>query len=393
MLKVLKICCNDWKNASRDKRELSVCRELGMNVQVLAKGSTDDRGRIEEVDGYEVRRYTTRSFSKLPNSINRILSLFIWAKYAKKLKADIISGHDLSGLTVGWISTWFMPKNKKPKLIYDSHEFELGRNKKRSRLQVRLIKLHEHAMIKKSSMVMMVNDCIADEVQKIYRLKERPVVVRNIPEKWEVDEDVCKLIRAEILSAMPKGVKLLLMYHGLVTSGRGLEKIIEAVGHFENVGLFILGDVLTKQYKEKLLDLVDKFHISERVIMRDSVPQNELWKYIGAADIGAVILEPISASYYYCLPNKFFENIQAETPVIVTNLPEIAGIVRKYDIGWIAENSVDSIVDCIDRILEDMNSVESKKKNTKKAKEQFCWEKEKEVLKAAYRKFVIAKNI
>ena len=58
-MKILKICTSDWKNASRDKRELSVCRELGMDVAVLAKGNVDDKGRVDEVDGFKVLRYTT----------------------------------------------------------------------------------------------------------------------------------------------------------------------------------------------------------------------------------------------------------------------------------------------------------------------------------------------
>ena len=36
--KVLKICCYSWLNASRDKRELSACQELGLKTEVLAKG-------------------------------------------------------------------------------------------------------------------------------------------------------------------------------------------------------------------------------------------------------------------------------------------------------------------------------------------------------------------
>ena len=34
----------------------------------------------------------------------------------------------------------------------------------------------------------MVNDSIADEVQKIHALKQRPVVIRSTPYCWELDE-------------------------------------------------------------------------------------------------------------------------------------------------------------------------------------------------------------
>ena len=33
--KVLKICCGTWKNASHDKRELSVYKELGEEIYVV----------------------------------------------------------------------------------------------------------------------------------------------------------------------------------------------------------------------------------------------------------------------------------------------------------------------------------------------------------------------
>ncbi len=52
--RVLKICVGTWDNASRDKRELSVYRDLGAEVLVLAKGADTDRGRVEEEDGKSV---------------------------------------------------------------------------------------------------------------------------------------------------------------------------------------------------------------------------------------------------------------------------------------------------------------------------------------------------
>lgn len=63
--------------ASRDKRELSVCQELGKDVVVLAKGNIKDKGRINGVDGFEVRRYSTRPLGlNISNPINRMISLF-----------------------------------------------------------------------------------------------------------------------------------------------------------------------------------------------------------------------------------------------------------------------------------------------------------------------------
>ena len=37
-MKIAKLCINTWAYASRDKRELAACQELGAEVEVFAKG-------------------------------------------------------------------------------------------------------------------------------------------------------------------------------------------------------------------------------------------------------------------------------------------------------------------------------------------------------------------
>ena len=203
---LLKISINDWTNASHDQRELSVCRDLGMDVKVLAKGKKGDKGRIDYIDGFEVHRMTSRPLRRVPISVNRMVSIFTWAKYARSLHPDIISGHDLSGLVIGWIAGVFTRKDKRPRFVYDSHEFEIGRNAKRNRMQIFLIKHLERFMIKKSEFTIVVNDSIADELVKVHKLKKRPVVVRNTPNLWQVDSEVCKSVRKDILAKLGGGI-------------------------------------------------------------------------------------------------------------------------------------------------------------------------------------------
>lgn len=206
---ILKIVGNEWKNASRDKRELSVYKELGHKVLVMAKGKEHDCGRVENVDGFKVLRYTTRPFGTIiPNNLNRLFAVIEWTYYARRINPDIISAHDLApGLIIAWLTTLF--KRKKPILIYDSHEFELGRNgRQRNKLTSWLIAKTEKYLMKQCAFSIMVNDSIADEVKRIYKLEERPVVLRNTPDYWEIDEKECKSKRKEFLdkfSEMKRG--------------------------------------------------------------------------------------------------------------------------------------------------------------------------------------------
>lgn len=382
---LLKISINDWTNASHDQRELSVCRDLGMDVKVLAKGKKGDKGRIDYIDGFEVHRMTSRPLRRVPISVNRMVSIFTWAKYARSLHPDIISGHDLSGLVIGWIAGVFTRKDKRPRFVYDSHEFEIGRNAKRNRMQIFLIKHLERFMIKKSEFTIVVNDSIADELVKVHKLKKRPVVVRNTPNLWQVDSEVCKSVRKDILAKLGGGY--LLIYVGNICRGRGIEQAIEVTALEDEFRLLIIGKVESSSYKEKLKHKIQKLNVEKKILFHPAVNPGELWKYIGAADVSLVLIQDIGRSYYLSLPNKLFESILSYTPVIGSDFPEIKRMIAKYDIGEICNpENIDDIHECIMKLKKDMNRYRQCKKNEEKASKELCWELESRKLRDAYEK-------
>lgn len=380
----LKIVPNDWKNASRDKRELSVAAELGYQVMVIAKGERNDKYKKDLVDGYIVYRFSTRPL-KIPerfNSLNRVITAILWAKYIRTYNADIISCHDLIALFIGYMSIIFMPSTKKPLLIYDSHEFEIARNTKRSKLQKKLIKRLEGFLIKKVALVIMVNDTIAEKVKEIYRLDKKPLVIRNIPNYWTLDEDEIKSCRNDLMSHLNISKSgLIIMYHGLICKGNGIDISIKALSHTENTGLVILGYTHTPEYIIYLKKLIKEYNVGDRCIFHDAVPIDILYKYVGAADIGMLTFEAITQSYYYTLPNKFFENIQALTPMICSDFPELKKLIDKYEIGFLCNsNDEKQIANLINLLKSDRTIIENFKKNLLLAKDELNWENERELL-------------
>lgn len=384
---VLKICISEWVGASRDKRELFVCKELGADVMVMAKGSPGDKFKKDLVDDFDVYRFSTRPLgTNLSNEINRFTALFTWAHYAKLFNADVISGHDLSGLLIGYMSNIFKPMAKKAKLVYDSHEFELGRNAKRSKLHLLLIKFLEGFLIKKCAFSIMVNDCIADEVQRIYKLKRRPVVVRSTPNYWQIDEEVTKAVHQEYCKELnvPE-VTFIAMYHGGIMRGRGIETLLRLTVVNPNICAVILGNG-EEGYLRELTQLADELGVRHRILFKPAVQLEELWKYVGAADVGMILSPAIAKSYFYSLPNKFFENIQSLTPIICPNYLAMKPIVEQYGIGLTVDISQESEIDAaIERMRTDNDFYAQCKENLKTAKIDLCWENEKEVLQQAYK--------
>ena len=386
----LKIVLNKFKDASRDKRELSVVNTFNIDIFIMAKGEYNYKSNS---DGYNVHRRTTRPLGNVNwlVKLNRLISVFTWANYGKKLKPDCISCHDLSALFIGWLSTWFIPKDKKPLLVYDSHEFEIGRNTggKRSKYAKHIISKVEKYLMKKCAFSMMVNDSIADEVQRIHKLKERPVVVRNIPNYWVVDKNICIKRRKEICARLRvSDNSFIVMYHGGIMRNRGIEVLLASIQRNKNLVAMILGDG-EPSYLEQLKQMAEQLQISNRVLFHDAVPIDVLWQYVGAADVGMITIPPASKSYYFMLPNKLFENIQSLTPIIGSNFPEITKIVNKYDIGILVNpENVEEIVDAVEKMRTDKELYYKFKNNLKQAKEDLCWENESKILEEAYAKIL-----
>ena len=380
-MKVLKIVDGTWENASRDKRELGVVRELGAEVEVVAKGAVT--GQVDQVDGFRVLRCSTRPVKWMPVTLNRVLSMFTWAAFCRKRNADVISGHDYIALLIGWMSN--VGKQHKAKLVYDSHEFELGRNAKRSKFQWWCIYHIEHFLIKRSAFSIMVNDVIADDVQKIHRMKERPVVVRNIPGYWELDQKKIDAIRKSFCRELrvPDDA-FLLMYHGHVTSNRGVELLIEVLQYLPDMYAVILGNGKSK-YMNSIHELCKARNVADRILFHPEVPLEELGNYVGAANVGIILPDSSIPSYVRSLPNKFFENIQSMTPIIIKDFPCMAPIVDEYQIGLkVSSDDMEELVAAIQRMRTDTAFYAACKENLKRAKEDLCWEKEKAVLVQAY---------
>ncbi len=183
---------------------------------------------------------------------------------------------------------------------------------------------------------------------------------------------------------MRKKDPFILMYHGMVAPDRGIEMLIKITAHNKNVQSVILGDG-EDGYIHSLNQVAKKLHILDRVIFHPAVNLTELWKYVGAADVGMILAPAVCENHLYSLPNKFFENIQSETPIICPDYPAMAAIIRKYQIGLTCDpTDMREILVCIERMRQDNKFYSLCRKNLKIAKRYLCWERESMKLKKAY---------
>jgi glycosyltransferase involved in cell wall biosynthesis len=278
-------------------------------------------------------------------------------------KADIFLSNDLDTLPANYLASAIRRK----KLVYDSHELftevpELQGRKFVQNIWLRIEKL----ILPRVKFSYTVCDSIADYYKSKYGIEM--TVVRNIP------ECIIKHTISEIGKINLPADKKLVLYQGALNIGRGIEFAIEAFRFLENVILLTVGGGdIEKQLKEKVV----KLGLTDKILFTGKLPFAELEYYTRKADLGLSIEENLGLNYYFALPNKLFDYIRAEIPVLVSRLPETERIVSHYDIGDFIENhDPEHIAQKIETCLNNTEQRKIWKINLKKASGELCWENE-----------------
>ena len=123
--------------------------------------------------------------------------------------------------------------------------------------------------------------------------------------------------------------------HGLAN---GLDVVIDAADYLrkhniENVKIVLVGNGSQKD-RLKLMALNKKV---TNILFLDPVSKNEVSAILARANVGLQLLSDIEEFYYGTSPNKFFDYIASELPVI-TNYPGwVADLISKHNMGYTAE--------------------------------------------------------
>lgn len=280
-------------------------------------------------------------------------------------KADIYLANDLDTLPANFVAS----RLKKIKLVYDSHEYFTEVPELVNRPFIRFIWLKfEQWIFPRLTDVMTVNDSIAGFYIAKYNVPVK--TIRNLP--FAADISLPIVNRAEW--GIPEKVNIFLFQGAGINIDRGAEESIDAISLVPGAVLVFIGggDVI-----KKLKDKVVSKGLNEKVFFIPKQPLKELIRFTRMADIGLTLDKDNNLNYKYSLPNKLFDYIQAQLPILATDLPEVKKVIETYDIGLIT-SSFDSknISSEMIEIISDESRLVRWKKNLNLAAAELCWEKE-----------------
>lgn len=351
-----------------DQRVAKVCatlEDIGFDITLVGRKLPTSKSFTRN---YEVKRFSLLFHKGMFFYAALNIRLFFYLLFKK---TDVILANDLDTLLPAFlISKW-----RRKQLVYDSHEYFTEAEGLTGRgFQKSVWLFIERNIFPKLRNVITVNDSIASIYREKYRVPVR--VVRNIP---FLKDAPIRSYREEL--NLPLDKKIILLQGAFIDPDRGGKEALEAMQYLDNVLLLIIG---SGREMPLLLQMAASAPYIDKVKILSKMPFEELRKYTMSCDLGLTLDKPLHLNYTLSLPNKLFDYIHCEIPVLGSNLPEIRNIIQKYNVGWLVEEvSAKSIAEAAKSALDDAEYLE-KKSACKSAKRELNWQKEAEVLREIY---------
>lgn len=371
MKKHNKIIVSVTNDLFSDQRVHKVCvflEENGISVTLVGR-------KLKNSPVLPHRNYKTKRMRLWFNSgplfyANYNLRLFFYLLFSK---ADKLLSNDLDTLLANYLASKLKTNCE---LIYDSHELftevpELIHRPKTRAIWLRI----ENWIFPKLQNVYTVNESISKIYENKYNVKVN--VVRNVSPIWQPID-----IPSKQELKIPEETKLIILQGAGINIDRGAEEAVEAMKYIKGAVLMIVGsgDVIPL-----LKHNVKTQNMEGKVVFFDRQPYNTLMFYTHYADLGLTLDKNTNENYQLSLPNKIFDYIHASTPIVASNLKEVANIVLKYKVGEVIEShNPKKIAEKINSILFDDDKLNNYKTNCQKAAQFENWQKECSVLKKIF---------
>jgi len=265
---------------------------------------------------------------------------------------------------------------KRSKLVYDTHELETETVAAHG-IRKHLSKILERVLIRFVDETIVVNDSIAQWYKQEYRLK-RVWVVRNVP--YNAGENITKTRMLREAFGI-RDEEIVYLFTGGISQGRGIPLLLDAFSrtHPNRHVVFMGFDHLTSLVQEYAAKYPNIHH-------HPAVPSSDVLKYAAGADVGLCLYENTCLNHYLCLPNKVFEYMLAGLPMIVSDFPEMAALVERYDCGWKVAVDVEALLALVETIS--LKEVRAKSANACGARGHFGWHLEEPTLLEVYRQML-----
>lgn len=160
---------------------------------------------------------------------------------------------------------------------------------------------------------------------------------------------------------------------GKIVEERCLDMVISTVSEMDDVELIVRGLCDETSFKRQILKLGQKFENVD--LFLDGVPYDEIINGTKNADLTIALYDPDIPNNKYASPNKLFEAMASEIPIIVNENTSMANIVENENCGVIIPfRNKKALKESICCLKEDKNLKQKLGSNGRKAYEnKYKW--------------------
>lgn len=265
----------------------------------------------------------------------------------------------------------------KKRILWDMHELPeifLG-----STLKKKLLKF----LMNRCKVIVHANKLRLDYLKEVGALsnEKSQVVIRNYPnfEEGSIETD-SKFQDFKNWKAKDQCIYL----QGLNSRKRNAIEAVSAVLKIKNCKGVVVGR-FPEDCKQELYAKFGKF-LDEQIFFTGMVPQQMTPHYIRECSASLILYKNTSPNNYYCEPNRMFQSIMNDCPVVVGCNPPMKDLVEQYRFGTVLPDDgsqIDSIYEALKVVLENNKSLKDK---ISKNKNCISWEQQMPVFHDIMRK-------
>ena len=377
-LKVLHLTHTDINKDPRIIKSIKAIDKLSW-IEVYGIGIQDSSHysrRFETKDSIDINSITLKLFSKkltfLPNILRHLFTLlefFLRSFFIiNKFKPSVLHCHDTLALPIAILFKVF---HSKLKVIYDAHELGSNRNGIDNFFS-KIVYFFEKITWRFIDHFISVSPSIIKWYEEEYGRKKNTLIL-NSPEIETKKTENSNGFRKKFLI---NDDEKLFIYVGEINKGRGITNLLEIFKDLKSRILFLGYGPLVNKVK----DFENNY---SNIHYHEAVEPDSLISLIQEADVGLCLVERVSLSDYFCLPNKLFEYAFAGLPVIASDFPDIKFLVEKYDLGFCCDSG--SIKD-VKKNIERYESIIKISKNDLSKLHDLSWQKQELNLINVYRR-------
>jgi len=269
-----------------------------------------------------------------------------------------------------------------PRVIYDARDIYMdAANLARMRGPVRwVIAREEKRWARRADRVVTVNEPYAEVMASRFGVP-KPLIVLNCSYRFTPPEPPERRFHDHL--GLPASTRVVL-YQGGFSLDRGIEQLFDAIRAIDDATLVLMGYGLQEEaYREQ----AGSIELRDRVRIMPAVPPAELLSWVASADVVAMPIQPTTLNHRLTTPNKLFEAMAAGVPVVASDLPGMAPIVKETGAGLVVDPTDPAAIAAACREILDASPEERaawRRRALEAAHRTYNWERQVEILFAEY---------